>query len=174
MPDLIQIPKPELGRPNDSRLTQAYLDARPELKGLTPFNPATDFDLVDMINDRLGQLHALVQYADADLYGAVTAARDSAVQAAQDAQDNIAAVNAEWADTKSDIAEAQQVADQQIATAQALAATFGASGLVYQGLDVSGAVQLGVFAPATITTATEAVPLVGNITVPTLTIGGPA
>lgn len=118
MPDLIQIPKPELGRPNDSRLTQAYLDARPELKGLTPFNPATDFDLVDMINDRLGQLHALVQYADADLYGAVNAARDSAVQAAQDAQDNIAAVNAEWADTKSDIA--QDRAATQAATDTAL------------------------------------------------------
>lgn len=58
--ELIQIPRPDLGRPTDSRLTQAYLDARPELKGLTPFNPATDFDLIDTINDRLGQLHALV------------------------------------------------------------------------------------------------------------------
>ncbi|GGL15993.1 SGNH/GDSL hydrolase family protein [Deinococcus radiotolerans] len=83
MTTLIQVPKPDLGRPNDSRLTQAYLDSRPELKNLTPFNPATDFDLIDAINDAFGRLHALVQYADPALYAQMVAARD---QAASDHQ----------------------------------------------------------------------------------------
>lgn len=67
MAELIQIPKPDLGRPNDSRLTQDYIDARPELAGVRPFVEGEDVDLVDELNDRLGTLHALVAYASPEL-----------------------------------------------------------------------------------------------------------
>lgn len=65
--ELIQVPRPILGRPNDPRLDQDYINSRPELAGVEPFDPEIDVDLVGEINDKLGRVHALVAYADPEL-----------------------------------------------------------------------------------------------------------
>lgn len=64
--DLIQIPRPELGRPTDPRIDEAYIAARPELSGVTPFDPETDVDLVGVINDKLAEVQALGSLASGE------------------------------------------------------------------------------------------------------------
>ena len=68
---LIQVQRPELGRPSDKRLTAEYIAARPELTGVTPFDPERDVDLPDAINEALGRVNALVKYASPELAAAL-------------------------------------------------------------------------------------------------------
>lgn len=82
MPDptpLIQIPKPELGRASDSRLTQEYIDSRPELAGFPAFQQGVDVDLVEVINQMLAYLHSLVKYASPELAAGLISALDDVV-----------------------------------------------------------------------------------------------
>lgn len=93
--DLIQIPRPELGRPNDPRVTPSYIASRPELAGVAPFDPDIDVDLVGEVNRALGQLHAQVAYADPELHGELVALKEETQQALTDtAQSAALAVSA--------------------------------------------------------------------------------
>ncbi|MFC5846748.1 hypothetical protein [Deinococcus petrolearius] len=80
--DLIELRRPELGRPTDPRITQEYIDARPELAGVTPFDPDTDVDLVGEISSKLAAVQALVVYADPELGEQVQRAAEEADAAA--------------------------------------------------------------------------------------------
>lgn len=75
--NLIQVPKPELGRATDRRVTQDYIDARPELAGFPAFVEGTDVDLVERFNAALAQVHSLVAYADPALREALLATIDT-------------------------------------------------------------------------------------------------
>ncbi|THF70513.1 hypothetical protein E7T06_07350 [Deinococcus sp. Arct2-2] len=61
----INIPRPELGRPSDKRVTAEFLQAR-NLNG-PAFDPTRDVDVLDAVEDALVDLHALVAYADPEL-----------------------------------------------------------------------------------------------------------
>ncbi|MCD0156001.1 hypothetical protein [Deinococcus sp. 6GRE01] len=99
MPDeLIQIRKPELGRPNDRRVTQEYIDARPELAGLSPFVEGQDVDLVEEVNTAMQGLHALVTYADPELGPALREVLDVEVPAKLQEMTDIIADTAQTAD----------------------------------------------------------------------------
>lgn len=71
---LIELPRPELGRPTDPRLTAEYIAARPELEraGYPAFDPQRDIDYHGYIESALQWLHAQVQYADPALHGELT------------------------------------------------------------------------------------------------------
>lgn len=80
LPDLELIPKPELGRATDSRLTPAYLEAHPELEGFPAFVPGVDVDLTEETNRVIAYLHSLVAYASPELAQAMAEATSAAVE----------------------------------------------------------------------------------------------
>lgn len=65
--DRYTIRRPQPGRPSDKRVDGTYLNARPKLAGIAPFDPATDVDLIDEVERVVGNVRADVAYADPEL-----------------------------------------------------------------------------------------------------------
>ena len=144
-----QVRRPEVGRPDDKRVTAEFLALRPELKGLKPFNKDGDIDLVDEINNALNNLHALVAYADPELGTQVKA--------------SLADIQKSLADTA-----------QATARANAAADAISAMGMRYIETASDGAAVIDVLDTAAATLSTERTdwPLIGPLDGPVLTIGG--
>lgn len=68
--ELITIPRPELGRPTDPRLTADYIAAHPELEkaGYPAFDPEQDVDWHGEVENAIQRVQAQVSYADPALY----------------------------------------------------------------------------------------------------------
>lgn len=107
--DPMSLPRPEIGRVEDPRVTAEYLASRPELRGLEPFDPERDVDTLGEVEGRLKYLHSLVAYADPELREDLVALRDQAEQTL-----------ANTAQTAADIAAAGQEALAQLGTMQTL------------------------------------------------------
>lgn len=88
----INLPRPQLGRPSDKRVTAEFLKSR-NLSG-PAFDPAQDIDLLDAIEEKLEEMLALVAYADPALVTelrATAGARQDALDAANEAYQGNAA-----------------------------------------------------------------------------------
>jgi hypothetical protein len=88
----INLPRPQLGRPSDKRVTAEFLRSH-NLSG-PAFDPAQDVDLLDAIEEKLEELQALVAYADPALVTelrATAGARQDALDAADEAYQTTAA-----------------------------------------------------------------------------------
>lgn len=90
---LIQVEKPALGRASDSRVTQEYIDARPELAGVPPFVPGVDIDLVDEFNQKLAAVHALVKYASPELAASLIDVLTGLLEVVPEAEQTITNLN---------------------------------------------------------------------------------
>ncbi len=80
------IRKPKLGRAWDSRMTEGLIGSTPGLRGVPPFDPEQDVDLVDALNERLEEGERVL-----------AAERERVAQALADTAQNNAAQNARLA-----------------------------------------------------------------------------
>lgn len=90
--DRYTLRRPEPGRPTDRRVDQRFLEVRPELNGLAPFDDVQDIDVLDEVERVISNVRADVAYADPALGAALTTALNdtlpekvAAVDAAVDA-----------------------------------------------------------------------------------------
>ena len=97
---LIELPRPELGRPTDPRLTEEYIAARPELEraGYPAFDPGRDIDYHGYIEGALQWLHAQVRYADPALHEDLVTLRDEAQKTLADTAQQQLSNNQQTAD----------------------------------------------------------------------------